>query len=101
MEIDSQAVLTQVMREEAVTDLLLDAGYQNVYSLKLNDIGSVLDNVVKYLVLGKCRYYALTIYINSVINNCHSNFGVWYTIFVLKVSVGLQAMGHVSLVNSV
>jgi hypothetical protein len=43
-----------------VTDLMLDAGYHNL-SFKLKDIQSVVENVVKYLTIGKCRCCTVTV----------------------------------------
>lgn len=53
-------VLSKVIQEEAVTELMLEAGYQNL-SFKLKDIKSIVDNVIKYLVVGKCRYCTVII----------------------------------------
>ena len=61
MEINSQADLSKFMKDEAVIDLMVDAGYQNL-SFKLKDIKSIANNVVKYLVIGKCRYCKLGLY---------------------------------------
>ena len=55
MEINTPGDLSKMMKDEAVVDLMIDAGYQNL-SFKLEDIKSIVDNVVKYLVIGKCRY---------------------------------------------
>ena len=48
MESESQDHLNAILKEESVSDLILDAGYQNL-SLKFCNIKSVVDNVVKYL----------------------------------------------------
>ena len=61
MEINTQADLSKIMKDEDVVDLMVDAGYQNL-SLKLEDIKSIVDNV-KYLLIGKCRYISRLIYI--------------------------------------
>ena len=55
MEINTPGDLSKMMKDEAVVDLMIDAGYQNL-SFKLEDIKSIVDNVVKYFVIGKCRY---------------------------------------------
>jgi hypothetical protein len=46
--------LIKLVKEEAVTKLLIDAGYQNL-AFKLKDIECIVNNVVKLLVIGKCR----------------------------------------------
>ena len=38
-----------------VIDLMIAADHQNL-SLKLKDLKSIADNLVKNLVIGKCRY---------------------------------------------
>jgi hypothetical protein len=54
MGTESQEQLSEILKEESVSDLILDAGYQNL-SFKLDNVKSVVDSVVKYLVIGRCR----------------------------------------------
>ncbi|XP_028408712.1 G2/M phase-specific E3 ubiquitin-protein ligase-like [Dendronephthya gigantea] len=53
MGTENQEQLSALLRDEAVSDLILDAGYQNL-SFKFDKVKSVVDSVVKYLVIGKC-----------------------------------------------
>ena len=54
MESECQDQLNAILKEESVSDLILDAGFQNL-SLKFCNVKSVVDSVVKYLVIGRCR----------------------------------------------
>ena len=55
LEIDCPTALSQLLQDEKMIDLMMEAGYQNL-SFKLKDLNSVAENLLKYLVIGKCRY---------------------------------------------
>ena len=54
MGTESQEELDATSKEESVADLILDAGYQNL-SLQFDHMKSVVDSVIKHLVIGRCR----------------------------------------------
>ena len=54
MATKSQEELNAISKEVSVSDLILHAGYQNL-SLKFDRVKSVVDSVIKHLVIGRCR----------------------------------------------